>query len=39
MRICNVRNVPLATNIATADIVICSTLLWKDNEGAVALAR
>jgi methylglyoxal synthase len=25
MRICNVRNVPLATNIATADILISST--------------
>jgi methylglyoxal synthase len=36
MRICNVRNVPLATNIATADIVICSTLLWRTAEGAVA---
>jgi methylglyoxal synthase len=29
MRICNVRNVPLATNIATADILICSPLLWN----------
>ena len=28
MRICNVRNVPLATNIATADIVMSSPLLW-----------
>ncbi len=28
MRICNVRNVPLATNIATADILICSPLIW-----------
>src|SRR3984893_8346512 len=36
MRICNVRNVPLATNIATADIVICSALLWRNAEGAVA---
>jgi methylglyoxal synthase len=29
MRICNVRNVPLATNIATADILISSDLLWQ----------
>lgn len=29
MRICNVRNVALATNIATADILICSELLWS----------
>ena len=29
MRICNVRNVPLATNIATADILICSSLIWN----------
>jgi methylglyoxal synthase len=36
MRICNVRNVPLATNIATADIVICSALLWRNADGPVA---
>jgi methylglyoxal synthase len=39
MRICNVRNVPLATNIASADILICSPLLWevgaKDDEALV----
>jgi len=29
MRVCNVRNVPLATNISTADILICSELLWN----------
>jgi methylglyoxal synthase len=39
MRICNVRNVPLATNIATADILICSPLLWSaEGEGATAMA-
>jgi methylglyoxal synthase len=40
MRICNVRNVPLATNIASADILICSELLWNlEIEGAEALAE
>jgi methylglyoxal synthase len=39
MRICNVRNVPLATNIATADILISSQLMWTaETEGAEALA-
>jgi methylglyoxal synthase len=33
MRICNVRNVPLATNIATADILISSDLLWQEADG------
>ncbi|MGO8686970.1 MAG: methylglyoxal synthase [Candidatus Dormibacteria bacterium] len=28
LRICNVHDVPLATNIATADMVISSRLLW-----------
>ena len=28
LRICNVHDVPLATNIATADMVISSPLLW-----------
>jgi len=39
MRICNVRNVPLATNIASADILISSPLLWAaEADGADALA-
>jgi methylglyoxal synthase len=39
MRICNVRNVPLATNIATADVLICSPLLWSaEREGVEAMA-
>jgi methylglyoxal synthase len=39
MRICNVRNVPLATNIATADVLICSPLLWNaEREGVEAMA-
>jgi methylglyoxal synthase len=38
MRICNVRNVALATNIATADVLICSPLLWNaETENAEAL--
>ena len=38
MRICNVRNVPLATNIATADVLICSPLLWSaESEGVEAM--
>jgi methylglyoxal synthase len=40
MRICNVRNVPLATNIASADILICSELLWNlETEDAEAIAE
>jgi methylglyoxal synthase len=40
MRICNVRNVPLATNIASADILICSDLLWNlETEPAEAVAE
>ena len=39
MRICNVRNVPLATNIATADVLICSPLLWNaERDGVEAMA-
>lgn len=39
LRICNVRNVPLATNIASADILISSRLLWhRENERARELA-
>ncbi len=29
LRICNVHDVPLATNIATADILMGSELLWE----------
>jgi methylglyoxal synthase len=36
LRICNVRNVPLATNIASADILICSRLLWHEKSDRVA---
>jgi methylglyoxal synthase len=32
LRICNVRDVPLATNIATADLVLSSPLLWEMSE-------
>ena len=34
LRICNVRNVPLATNIASADILISSDLFWRTNADA-----
>jgi methylglyoxal synthase len=32
LRICNVHNVPLATNVASADMVISSRLLWGTPE-------
>ena len=32
LRICNVHDVPLATNIATADMLISSRLLWVSPE-------
>jgi methylglyoxal synthase len=35
LRICNVRNVPLATNIASADILISSDLFWRTNSDAL----
>ena len=35
LRICNVHDVPLATNIATADMVISSRLLWVSPQVAV----
>ncbi len=38
LRICNVRNVPLATNVASADILITSRLLWPQEELDTALA-
>lgn len=30
LRICNVRDIPLATNIASADLMISSPLLWGE---------
>lgn len=30
LRICNVRNVPIATNVATADLVISSPVVWAE---------
>lgn len=30
LRICNVRNVPIATNVATADLVISSPIVWAE---------
>jgi methylglyoxal synthase len=39
LRICNVHNVPLATNIATADMVLSSPLLGAQTEAAAALAE
>jgi methylglyoxal synthase len=30
LRICNVHNVPLATNVATADALLTSPLLWEE---------
>jgi methylglyoxal synthase len=30
LRICNVRDVPLATNIASADMLLSSPLLWEE---------
>jgi methylglyoxal synthase len=35
LRICNVRDIPLATNIASADMVISSPLLWATESKAV----
>jgi methylglyoxal synthase len=34
LRICNVRNVPLATNIASADILISSDIFWRTDADA-----
>ncbi len=39
LRICNVHDVPLATNIATADMVISSPLLWVDRDAGPGVAE
>jgi methylglyoxal synthase len=32
LRVCNVRDVPLATNVASADLLVSSPLLWEMRE-------
>ena len=38
LRVCNVHNVPVATNLATADLIIAGLRLCRRAEGAVGVA-
>ncbi|HET8532861.1 MAG TPA: hypothetical protein VFO08_17040 [Methylomirabilota bacterium] len=38
LRVCNVHNVPVATNLATADLIIAGLRLCRGAEGAVGVA-
>jgi len=38
LRVCNVHNVPIATNVAAADLFVTSDLLWSDESGLPAVA-
>ena len=39
LRLCNVHNVPLATNVATADCIIAAVDLWAVSVGSEVIAR
>lgn len=39
LRLCNVHNVPLATNVATADCIIAAVNLWSVSVGSEVIAR